>query len=138
MREIALKILWHFLGTPYRWGGDDSMSGWDCSGIQIEALKSVGRLPRKGDWTAQGLWDYFKGREVKKPKAGCLVFWKNQSGRAIHVEMCINEELSIGASGGGSKVLTREDAIRANAYIKVRPFRTRPHIKGYIDPFKGG
>lgn len=135
MREIALKVAWHFLGTPYRWGGDDSMSGWDCSGFIIECLKSVKILPRQGDWTAQGLWERFEGKQVDQPGPGCLIFWQNTSGRAIHVELCLNEDLSIGASGGGSKILTRKNAIKANAYVKIRPFRARPNIKGYVDPF---
>jgi len=36
-REIAAKIAWHYLGTPYVWGGDD-FSGFDCSGYVIEIM----------------------------------------------------------------------------------------------------
>lgn len=135
-RDIALKIAWHYLGTPYRWGGDD-FSGFDCSGFVIEILKSVGILARGVDLTAHGLWTAFKEKcEVQSPDSGTLVFWTNKSGQKIlHVEMCINDELSIGASGGGRNIKTVDDAIKFNAFIKVRPFRSRPHIKGFIDPF---
>ena len=137
LREIALKIAFSFLGKPYLWGGNDPMAGFDCSGFCIEILKSVGLLPRKGDWTAQGLWHKFQDHEVKKPYFGCLVFWTNSRGdKIIHVEMAISEHLCIGASGGGSKTTDRQAAIEQDAYIKVRPFGSRKHIKGYLDPYK--
>lgn len=136
-RGIALQIAWAYLGRPYIWGGDDPMRGFDCSGLIIEILQSVGVIGRKVDLSAQGLWLAFKDKcKVEHPDAGCLVFWTNRYGsKVIHVEMCINRELSIGSSGGGSKTLTLKDAIEQNAYIKIRPFRSRQHIKGFIDPF---
>jgi hypothetical protein len=98
-------------------------------------------LPRKGDWTAQGLVTRFGGTEdpkmiVEKPDEGCLVFWNNRAGKIVHVEYCINDVLSIGASGGGARTKTEADAIAQNAYIKVRPFRGRSGIWGFIDPFQ--
>jgi cell wall-associated NlpC family hydrolase len=135
-REVALKVAWGFLGTPYLWGGDDPMAGFDCSGYCIEILKSTGILPRRGDWTAQMLWERFETKEVTKPYTGCLVFWNNQAkDRIIHVEFAINDTLCIGASGGGSKTVTVKEAIDQNAYIKVRPWKTRRYVKGFIDPF---
>ena len=131
-REIALKVAWSFLGKPYLWGGDDPMAGFDCSGFVIECLKSVGRLPRTGDWTANGLYERFK--VVVISYEGCLVFWEN-NGRIIHVELCIDDIYAIGFSGGGSDTLTVQDAIKANAYCKVRPFRSRAGLYGFVDPF---
>ena len=48
------------------------LRGFDCSGYCIEILKSVGLLPRKGDWTAAGLFEKFG--KVVEPSTGCLVF----------------------------------------------------------------
>ena len=98
--DIAERVAFGFLGKPYFWGGDDPMQGFDCSGFVIEILKSVGKLPRKGDWTAQGLWDLFHANHVSEPRNGCLVFWKTSNGRMIHVEYCLDDTFSIGASGG--------------------------------------
>ncbi len=130
-REIALKVAWSFIGKPYIWGGDDPVKGFDCSGFVIECLKSGGILPRKGDWTAHGLCGLFSS--VIDPYEGCLVFWG--SPKIIHVEICIDEKFSIGASGGGSKTLSEFDAIKQNAYIKARPFKTRNGIAGFSNPF---
>ena len=43
-KNMAFEIAWHLLGTPYRWGGDDPILGFDCSGFIVEILKSVGVL----------------------------------------------------------------------------------------------
>ena len=137
-RDVVIKIAWSYLGKFYKWGGDDP-SGFDCSGLVVECLKSIGLLSRKSDYTAQGLKDLFMWGtrpEGEKPEAGDLVFWTNEDGdRIIHVEICINSRLSIGASGGGSRTVTEADAIRDNAYIKVRPFKSRQNLWGFINPY---
>ena len=148
LREIALKHLDHFIGVPYSWGGDDP-SSFDCSGLAIEVLKSVGLLPRKGDWTSRQLAKMWP--ETSEIRPGCLLFW-NRGSNIGHVEIVVHTllqdlppedpnylkhpdylYLTIGASGGGSKTLTREDAIRSNAFVKLRPAS-----KGWVrcvDPF---
>lgn len=131
------KIAWCFLGKPYLWGGDDP-SGFDCSGFVIELLKSVGKLPRQGDWTAAGLFKLFQDSACPpgiQPQEGFLVFWANDAGKIIHVEYCLDDELAIGASGGGSRTQTVQDAVRQNAYIKIRPYNTRKRLVGFVDPF---
>jgi peptidoglycan DL-endopeptidase CwlS len=134
MRERAEQIALHFLGVPYRWGGDDP-SAFDCSGYVIEIIKSVGKLPYTGDWSAHDLWIKFKANRVSEPELGCLVFWADSTGRVYHVEFCLDDRLSIGASGGGSTTLTKQDAYDSNAYVKIRPFTQRKGIIGYADPF---
>jgi cell wall-associated NlpC family hydrolase len=132
-RKLVLRIAFHYLGTFYIWGGDDP-SAFDCSGFAIECLKSVGVLPRSGDWTANGLSGRFVG--VVEPNPGDLVMWANaEQTRFIHVEICIGRGLSIGASGGGSKTKTIKDAIKQNAFIKVRPIDSRPGPKAYFNPY---
>ncbi len=133
-REMAIKIAFAHLNTFYSWGGD-TPAGFDCSGFIIEVLKSVGALPRKGDWTAAALWHKFPIKPANG-KAGDLVFWANApGGKIIHIEMMVNEDLAIGASGGGSRTKTREDAIKHNAFIKIRPIDGRKNIAGFCNPF---
>ena len=135
-RSLVCNQAWRYLGKPYIWAGDDPMEGFDCSGFVIELLKSVGKLPRKGDWTAHQLWMKFRDDyEVDEPRGGCLVFWKNHSGRIVHVELCLTDAESIGASGGSRTSKTVADAIAQNAFIKIRPIHSRAMIAGYIDLF---
>ena len=134
-REKAFQVAWSFHGTPYIWGGDD-FSGFDCSGYVLEILQSVGLVPHRHDTTAHGLYAMLANKRRDLPYRGCLVFWK-RNGKMVHVEFCLDEELSIGASGGGSDTEDEADAIVHNAYVKVRPFVPR---KGhaqlfYVDPF---
>ena len=135
-RDISTRLAWHSLGTPYIWGGDDPIKGFDCSGFVIELMRSVNKLNLKGDWTAQGLYELYKRNEVSFPQEGILVFWGKNKKTIRHIEYCINEDLSIGASGGGSQTNTEMNAARHNAYIKIRPIRRRPGIVAYVDPFR--
>lgn len=137
IRELALKIAFAFIGKPYIWGGNDPVAGFDCSGFAVEILKSVGILPRKGDWTAQDLAN--KWPKIEKPTPGSLIFWDwNGDGKIDHVEIIfdINDNgnfLTIGSSDGGSKTLTEKDAILQDAYIKIRPAREGQAC--IVDPF---
>lgn len=131
--ELATKYAWSMIGLPYKWGGDDPMAGFDCSGYCIEIMKSVGIFPRGGDWTAQILWDKYRSKEVDRPEEGALVFWYDRSQtRVIHVEYCLDHLYALGASGGGSRTITVADATSQNAYIKMRPIQSRSGIAGYI------
>jgi len=137
-REIVLRQAWRLYGLPYKWGGNDPMEGFDCSGFVVELLQSVGLLALSSDYTASGLWELFKKYRVEKPGECCLAFWESSSsGRIVHVELCIGHGLTMGASGGGSQVTNEEEAILRDAYIKVRPLEPRlRHLRGYLDPFK--
>ena len=128
-------VAWKLYGLPYIWGGDDPVKGFDCSGMVIEILKSVGILPDKGDWTADGLYHKFKAHEQDVPCQGCLAFWGSEE-RKTHVEYCISQDYTIGASGGGSRTTNMAEAIKQNAYIKVRPICRRIGRVWFVDPYR--
>ncbi len=150
--RMACTYAWAFVGKFYKWGGDDP-SGFDCSGLGCELLQGVGLVGRKQDLTAAGLANLFKEHIEKVPYPGCLAFWgfeepTDYNGSRIvcidgvtynvtHVEFCMDSLHSIGASGGGSTTLTEADAIKQNAFIKLRPIlggREAPLF--FLDPFK--
>lgn len=136
LRAMAVDYAKHFIGVPYRWGGDDPLAGFDCSGFVVEVLQAVGRLAHGRDYTANDLWTIFKPFQVERGYGGCLAFWFDENGRAKHVELMIDNEFVIGASGGGSRTLTIEDAINQNAFVKMRPLRYRGQNFKIVDPFK--
>ena len=126
-----------FLGTPYRWGGDDPMAGFDCSGLAIEVLRAFGRLAQGGDYTANDLLTIFRPNKVDVGYEGCLCFYLDSGGRAVHVVILVNEHFAIGADGGGSGTNTPGDAVAQNAFVKIRPVDYRPGPRVIVDPWKG-
>jgi len=135
LRDAAIKYAWSFLGLPYRWGGDDPIRGFDCSGLVIEVLQSVGLLPHNLDLTANGLYLRYQTRTVARGYQGCLCLWFNLSGVATHVELLINDFQTIGASGGGSSTTSPDAAAVQNAFIKIRPLGYRGGNCKIVDPF---
>lgn len=131
-RELFIHILDKYIGTPYRWGGDDP-SGFDCSGLICEGLQSVGVIGRKEDLTAQMLYNRSKSVSINLIGQGDLVFYKDKLGKVIHVEAVYNVFTgaiwTIGASGGDSKTTTLESALTKNAFVKVRPIRDGYEIR---------
>jgi len=136
LRELAVRYAWAWIRTPYKWGGDD-FSSMDCSGFIIEVLQGVGILPHGRDYSAHDLYMLFKPNVVALGYAGCLAFWLDDKGHAVHVMLLIDNTHVIGASGGGSKTDDLADAIRDNAFIKMRPLTYRKGTSVIIDPYKG-
>lgn len=135
--EIALEVAKNLINTPYRWGGNDPMEGFDCSGFIIEILASVGIFDRKKDTTAHGLSLLYPKTEILEP--GVLVFWDwNKDKRMDHVEMIVAVDddgtiLTIGASGGDDRTTTITNAMAQNAYIKIRPLND--NVTCAVNPF---
>lgn len=126
-----------FIGLPYIWGGDDPILGFDCSGFILELLASVGFVKRGLDYTAQGIFNLFRDKVVDHSdlRIGCLVFWKNSSGKIVHVALAINEEQIIHSASGSSATKTPEDAIAQNAYIREDVVSYRGNNYIVVDPF---
>ena len=146
-RRFFLRTVMGFWyrGAYYSWGGGDA-NLTDCSGLPMEGFKTIGFYKRRVDRTARGIFaDMVSlGRDFDddtKLSPGCLVFYAPRETRhkIYHVEIYIGHGRTVGASGGGSKTLTKADAIRDNAFVKVRPIREpRPDESIFFaDPFKG-
>jgi cell wall-associated NlpC family hydrolase len=134
MIELLQEYALRFVGLPYRWGGDDPINGFDCSGLVQELLASVGMDP-PGDQNAQGLFEHFlpsSHREVRG--AGALAFYGITPEKITHVAMFIDHDTVIEAGGGGSKTLTREDAAAQNAFIRLRPYNHRKDLVAVLMP----
>lgn len=129
-----LRTALAYLGTPYIWGGDDP-SGFDCSGLVVECLKSVGLLKESEDLTADGLYRRFEKGRIELPRQGALLFYLGGSGKATHVVICLDGFFQIGASGGGATNIDFSIAWHTNAYVKIRPIRFNPTKMAVLYPF---
>jgi len=133
--DLALWRARSLVGTWYSWGGDDPQ-GFDCSGMVIECLQTAGLFPRGQDATAAALSSRYQSTITPRP--GVLLFWA-KGGSVVHVEMVLtvigDQVFTVGASGGGSRTKTKEDAVRDNAFVKVRA--AKPGWVAMVDPFVG-
>lgn len=92
-----------FVGTPYRWGKSDPLSGFDCSGLTQYVFKHFGiDLPRVSYQQGQG------GKAVSNNalQPGDLIFWDNsaRNNGADHVAIYIGGGQIIAAPKPGDHV----------------------------------
>ena len=123
-RSFAIEYALQYVGTFYSWGGDDP-AAWDCSGLLSEIAQAVGYIKRNERLTAEGFRTRFIEYKIDEMIPGCaVIFFDKEQNKATHIEMAISRGRTIGASGGGSKTITKEDAMRDNAFVKIRPLNT--------------
>jgi cell wall-associated NlpC family hydrolase len=111
-----VAVAQRFVGTPYLWGGRESL-GIDCSGLVQQALYAARRTcPRDSDQQAA------MGEPVEKPRRGDLVFWRghvammtsdadivhaNAYHMAVVIEPLAEAVARISARGGGEPMAYR-------------------------------
>ena len=121
MIEIIIDLAMRLYSLPYRWGGSNPMTGFDCSGFIVELFKSVGWLTKSEDLNAQGLYQLLKrSKALEINDRGSLAFYGPSIDKINHVALCITSELCIEAGAGDSKTTTLDQAIKQNAFIRVR------------------
>lgn len=143
MMDLLQSYMMSFVGLPYRWGGDDPIRGYDCSGLTQEFLASVNMDP-PGDQTAQGLYAFFAKPENNMGDikgCGALCFYGKSVSEITHVAMMYDSVSIVEAGGGGSKTTSEEAAAEQNAFVRVRRFDHRKDLVaikmpryGYMKP----
>jgi len=135
-----------FLGTNYKWGGSNPISGLDCSGF-IQELASCLGIDPAGDQTAQQFYDSIvvsgtvcSGKDFKRGsiapglELGAFAFYGESTRNINHVTALLNNWQCIGANGGNSKVIDKLTADRANAFVKIRPVDYRKDLVAIVLP----
>lgn len=107
-----------FVGTPYKWGGNDTAAGgMDCSGLVLECCRAFGLWGLK-DTNAQGIYDYFISASYKRSGLAHLLFFGQSTSTITHVAiLCANGTQMIEA-GGGSQT-------PGKGMVRVRPKKWR-------------
>lgn len=147
--DATLEYALSFVGTAYKWGGDDPIEGIDCSGYAQEIMQSSGIHPGGGDMSAKDiavylrnlpgskilLGDKFKrGMEDAALGLGAYAFYGKSLGEVSHIVFLVNSWQAIGANGGGSKTVDQKSAARDNAFVKIRPIDYRKDLIAVIMP----
>ena len=132
-KELFQQAVMQLLFIPYRWGGDDPINGFDCSGGVQEILAMVGLDP-EGDQTAQGLYDYFKAKSVPSaPNVGTLFFFGKSTSQITHIGIDLGGCM-FAFGGAGSVTTSREAAASMNAYGRIRPYNRRKDLVATVTP----
>lgn len=124
-----------FLGKPYLWGGSTPLIGFDCSGLCLELLKSVGLAPLS-DMTAQSLYEHLKANGSASTLAeGAFCFYGKSTSQVSHIAYMINAQQIIEAGGGDSHTVDFEHAIQQEAFVRIRHYMHRKDLLEVIMPF---
>lgn len=136
MNSLLLQVQ-KLLFIPYKWGGNSPIEGLDCSGLVCELMRSVGEIPFRADMSAQQLFDHFAaGRgEFNRQGLGSLVWFGDSVTKITHVAMMIDNYQMVEAGGGSSQILTREDASKAGAMVRIRLLDSRSDRVAVIKPY---
>lgn len=134
LRQYAMRLV----GVPYKFGGANPISGFDCSGLVLELYKSMGIVPRGYDATAQGIYNLFETNSIQNAYGiGSLVFYGDSVNKITHVAMLLDKNQPwrvIEAGSGTAKTLTKDDADNSNAFVRIRPINYRSDKVAVLRP----
>jgi cell wall-associated NlpC family hydrolase len=123
LRQEIIRTAKRFIGVPYKWGGETTVSGFDCSGLTMVVYQLNGlELPR----TSVDQWQ--AGRPVgdREIAAGDLVFFATRGrNRVSHVGIYLGGEDFLHAPGRGNAI---QIASLSQEYFKSRYVGARSYL----------
>jgi cell wall-associated NlpC family hydrolase len=124
-----------FYGVPYKWGGENPMQGFDCSGFIQWIFRSIGMDPR-GDQTAQVYYSYFsnRGNRLPTPEKGALLFFGVNSEKISHIALAISSYQMIEAGGGDRTTVSYDDAFNNGACVRKNIISARQDFIAAVMP----
>lgn len=132
--KILHETIMSYIHLPYNWGGENPETGFDCSGLVIDILQTVGELPNRFDTSAHGLFVRYRKEGISSEVGlGSLVFY-GKIEKVTHVGIMLDDFRILEAGAGNSRIKTLADAIKADARIRIRPYTFRKDIVEIIRP----
>jgi cell wall-associated NlpC family hydrolase len=125
----AVSIAEQYLGVPYRWGGADPASGFDCSGLTMYVYAQLGiRLPHY----AASQWNELPHVPTMDLQPGDLVFFEPRWDGPGHVGIYAGGDSFVEAPHTGDVVKIASVSQEANELGYVGAARP---AAGALDPF---
>ena len=125
-----------FIGIHYCFGGNNPMTGFDCSGLVCEGLRAMDVIRYNEDLTAQGIWNkLLMGHKSFSPttfEKDDLIFYGKSPTEITHIGVAVSRWQLIEAGGGRSTTKTVAEAKKRNAFVRIRPIRMRKDLVGAI------
>ncbi len=121
-RTELIRTAQRFIGVPYRWGGDSTVSGFDCSGLTrvVYGLNGL-ELPR----TSGEQWQAGRPLKPGELRRGDLVFFATRGGsRVSHVGIYLGKDDFLHAPRPGSRIRvdSLEDDYYRRRYLGARTY----------------
>jgi cell wall-associated NlpC family hydrolase len=127
----AVSIADQFLGIPYRWGGADPLTGFDCSGLTMYVYAQLGiQLPHY----AADQWQMLPHVDASQLEPGDLVFFEPRSNGPGHVGIFAGGDNFIEAPHTGDVVKIAslsQEAARLGYLGAARPSALAGSFFGY-------
>jgi cell wall-associated NlpC family hydrolase len=123
LRKEIVKTANQFIGVRYRWGGQSSDTGFDCSGLTMVVYRLNGlELPR----SSRQQWKAGRPVYLKQLLKGDLVFFATTGGgRVSHVGIYIGNNKFLHAPSSGRKIGISS---MSNKYYKSRYLGARSYL----------
>jgi cell wall-associated NlpC family hydrolase len=123
--ELLIAYALSFTGTPYKWGGNNPMTGFDCSGFVGECLKAFNVLNPACDYSSRGIFKELvnQPKHMAGVKRGAILFFGNDLENISHTAIALSEKVMLEAGGGDATTISKMAAEVQNAFVRVRPIR---------------
>lgn len=123
LRREILRTAERFIGVPYRWGGETTTDGFDCSGLTMVVYQLNGlELPR----TSADQWRVGRAVDLNEISQGDLVFFSTRGGgRASHVGIYLGGDTFLHAPSRGNPI---QMASLSSGYYRARYLGARSYF----------
>lgn len=96
LEQLALSLV----HKPYLWGGQNPLTGFDCSGLVVYLLRAARLINVHADYTAFGLFELLKRWEcTTERKLGAVAFYGESMNLIKHCAFCLDDKWCIEARG---------------------------------------
>jgi len=123
LRKEIVRTAERFIGVPYKWGGESTVSGFDCSGLTMVVYQLNGlELPR----TSGDQWAVGRPVNERELSQGDLLFFATRGGNKVsHVGIYLGGDNFLHAPGRGNTI---QVASLSSDYFRSRYLGARSYL----------